>query len=484
MTTDHGARVRFAPSPTGFLHVGGARTALINWLFARHVGGTFILRIEDTDRERSTAEMTSVILDGLSWLGLDWDEGPFFQAAGAARHAADARALLSRGAAYPCFCPPAVLEARRAAARAAGQAWRYEGTCRDLPPAASAARATDGELPCLRFRVPPGRTVFQDRVHGEVGVEHEEIEDFVLLRSDGTPTYQLSCVSDDLDMRITHVIRGDDHLSNTPKQLLLYAGFGRPAPQFAHLPLIYGPDRRKLSKRHGAVSVTEYRDQGMLPDAMVNFLALLGWSPGGDREVLDRRELIEAFSLDGLSRANAIFDPRKLEWLNGQHLSRRAAPELAPPLLALLAAQGLPVGDLEGERSAWFLALLDSLKSRARTLPDLAAAARPYLVDEFDIDTDAERRLIGEARLADDLAALGAALAGAAWEAAPLETALRTTAAARGVGAARLIHPTRLALLGRTVSPPLFDVMVMIGRERTLARLQRFAERARDATAG
>jgi len=484
MTDDRDARVRFAPSPTGFLHVGGARTALINWLFARHVGGSFILRIEDTDRERSTGEMTAVILDGLSWLGLNWDEGPFFQAAGAARHAADARALVARGAAYLCFCQPAALEERRAAARAAGRAWKYEGTCRALAPGDATARAAAGEAACVRFRVPEGRTVFHDRVHGEVAVEHGEIEDFVLLRSDGTPTYQLSCVSDDLDMRITHVIRGDDHLSNTPKQLLLYAGLGRPAPQFAHLPLIHGPDKRKLSKRHGAVSVTDYRDQGMLPEAMVNFLALLGWSPGGDREVLDRRELIEAFSLDGLSRANAIFDPRKLEWLNGQHLSRRAAADLAPAVLESLAAQGLTVADLDGARRSWFLALLDSLKSRARTIPDLAAAARPYLADDFDSDDEAERRLFAETRLAGDLEALRAALAAGDWEAAQLEDTLRSTAAERGVGAARLIHPTRLALLGRTVSPPLFDVMIMIGRERTLARLKRFAERARVAANG
>ncbi|HYW06951.1 MAG TPA: glutamate--tRNA ligase, partial [Longimicrobium sp.] len=301
-------RVRFAPSPTGYLHVGGARTALFNWLLARRHGGVFVLRIEDTDRERSSGEMTQAILDGMRWLGLHWDEGPFHQADGVDRHRADAYAMLERGAAYRCFCAREELDARRAEAEARGDGFRYDRRCLRIPPEESAARAA-AEPFTLRFRVPEGTTEWDDSVHGETRFSNEDLEDFIILRTDGTPIYNLAVVSDDVDMRITHVIRGDDHISNTPKQILLYEAMGADVPMFAHLPMILGSDGKRLSKRHGATAVGEYEDQGILPEALNNFLALLGWSPGNDLEVMSMMDMVERFSLDRINKKSSVFDP-------------------------------------------------------------------------------------------------------------------------------------------------------------------------------
>ena len=296
MSTSDSPRVRFAPSPTGFLHVGGARTALFNWLYAQQMGGVFVLRIEDTDRERSSAEMTQAILDGLQWLGLGWDEGPFHQADGAERHRADVDRLLSGGAAYRCFCTAEELEARRdAAGKEAEEAFRYDRTCVALEPGESRRRAEAGESFSVRFLIPEGTTEWDDLVHGATRFRNADIEDFVILRTDGTPTYNLAVVSDDLAMGITHVIRGDDHLSNTPKQILLYEALRAPTPTFGHLPMILGPDGKRLSKRHGATAVGEYAGKGILSQALVNFLALLGWNPGDEREIMTLPELISAF---------------------------------------------------------------------------------------------------------------------------------------------------------------------------------------------
>jgi glutamyl-tRNA synthetase len=304
-------RVRFAPSPTGYLHVGGARTALFNWLFARRHGGVFVLRIEDTDAERSSAEMVEGILEGMRWLGLDWDEGPevggahgpYFQSQRLHRYREMAETLVREGHAYYCYCTPETLKQKRDEAEGAGAAWQYDRACLSIPSERVAALEEAGTPRAVRFKVPEGRTRFDDLVHGPIEFGHDSIEDFVVLRSDGHPTYHLSVVADDIDMEITHVVRGDDHVSNTPKQVLLYQAFGRPVPAFGHVPLILGTDKRRLSKRHGATSVTEYKRQGFLPEAMVNFLALLGWSPGNDQELFDREGLIEAFSLDGSAAA-------------------------------------------------------------------------------------------------------------------------------------------------------------------------------------
>ena len=303
-------RVRFAPSPTGYLHVGGARTAIFNWLYTRRHGGTFILRIEDTDQERSSDEVVQAILDGMSWLGMVPDEGPFFQSRERERHVRDARAVLEALSAYRCFCSPEEVERARALAERQGGVYVCERRCRETLP------ATEGPF-AVRFKVPPGRTEWTDLVHGAMGFDNAVIEDFVLLRSDGTPTYMLSVVSDDVAMRITHVVRGDDHVSNTPKQILLYRALDAAPPAFGHLPLILGEDKKRLSKRHGATSVLEYREQGYLADAVLNFLALLGWSPGDDRQKMTREEMIRAFDLSGVGRAGAVFDVKKLEWLNG-----------------------------------------------------------------------------------------------------------------------------------------------------------------------
>src|SRR5208337_2390487 len=346
MSPESSPRVRFAPSPTGYLHVGGARTALFNWLFARHFGGTLILRIEDTDFERSSEEMVEGILEGMRWLGLTWDEGPFFQSQRLDLYRETAEKLLASGYAYPCFCTKAELEQRRAEAVAAGRPPMYDRRCRTINPAVAAQRRAAGEASALRFAVPDGgSTGFDDAVFGRVEFSNAEIEDFVLLRSDGVPTYHLSVVADDLDMRITHIIRGADHVSNTPKQKLLYEALGAPLPVFAHVPLILGPDKTRLSKRHGATSVIAYKDEGFLPEAFRNYLALLGWSPpDSTKEIMSDQELIALFSLEGISHSNAVFDRTKLEWLNAEYIRAMPVEALSERLLPIVCAAGYDVG--------------------------------------------------------------------------------------------------------------------------------------------
>jgi glutamyl-tRNA synthetase len=474
-------RVRFAPSPTGFLHVGGGRTALFNWLFARRHGGCFILRIEDTDQERSTEASVRTILEGLEWLGLGWDEGPFFQARGIDGHRALAARLESEGKAYPCFCPVEELDARRRSAEAGGGAWKYDRVCLALPPDEVGRRRAAGMPAALRFKVPEGTTAWDDMVHGPTSFDNGVIEDLVLLRSDGSPTYNLSCVADDVAMKVSHVIRGEDHISNTPKQILIYRALGHEPPVFAHLPLILGPDKKRLSKRHGAVSVTEYRDRGILPEAMANFLALLGWSPGDGREKMTRDEMVEAFTVGSINRKGAVFDEPKLEWLNSQYIN-----DLPPGRLALLVHADLERGGLlapdfaeGGARRDWFLKVLDLLKARSRLLTDFARDARPFLADEFEYRPDAvDKHLAGAkggmAAVAERMRALRAALAAVdPFDEAATEAALRALAEARGEAAALYIHPLRVALVGMAVSPGVFAVLVLIGRERALARLDR-----------
>src|SRR4051794_4725040 len=387
-------RVRFAPSPTGYLHVGGARTALFNWLFARRHGGVFVLRIEDTDAERSSADMIEGILDGLRWLGLDWDEGPkvdgphapYFQSERVDRHRAMATQLVAGGHAYYCYCTPEQLKARREAAEQASAGWMYDRTCAALSRVEIDERERLGLPRAVRVRVPAGVVRFVDLVHGPIEVDGAHIEDFVIVRSDGLPTYQLSVVADDVDMAITHVVRGDDHISNTPKQILLYQALGAALPQFAHVPLILGADKKRLSKRHGATSVTEYQRQGYLSEAMVNFLALLGWSPGTDEEIFTRDELVERFTLEGISGGNAVFNPEKLDWFNQQHLARLTMHELIARVRPELEAAGLWSDSLTGERRAWFERVLRLLVPRARRLGDFAAQAAPFLGEVTSYD--------------------------------------------------------------------------------------------------
>ena len=515
-------RLRFAPSPTGYLHVGGARTALFNWLYARRTGGVFVLRIEDTDVERSSADMVTGILEGMRWIGLDWDEGPevggdhgpYFQSQRLERYRELGEQLVRDGHAYYCYCgsedraaePPRLqtssewslgpsdpgASAFAGDAQSAsfgetsasvdnaeegdsprGESWTYDRRCSRLTPEEVAAREAAKMPRAIRFRVPPGDTSFHDLVHGDITFDNAHIEDFVALRSDGHPTYHLSVVADDIDMAITHVVRGDDHISNTPKQVLLYRAFGQPLPAFAHVPLILGPDKRRLSKRHGATSVTEYSRQGFVPEAMMNFLALLGWSPGNDQEFFSRDELVAAFSLDGISSSNAVFNPEKLEWFSAQHIARMPAEELVRRIEPRLREAGLWRAEFDRAAGhAWLAQMIELLRPRAKRLTDFVEKGRPFLVETVEYDPEAVKKHLSSPEALAHLAAVrDACAAEGEFTAAALEPAIRALAEARGVKAGVLIHPTRVAVVGRAESPGIFEVLELLGRERVLARI-------------
>lgn len=456
-------RVRFAPSPTGYLHVGGARTALFNWLLARRHNGVFVLRIEDTDRARSSGEMTDAILDSMKWLGLHWDEGPFHQADGLEQHKADAQRLLEAGSAYRCFCTPEAVEARRAA----GQ-FGYDRLCRTIDGSESERRAAAGESFAIRFKVPAGRTAWDDAVHGYTEFDNETIEDFVILRSDGTPIYNLAVVSDDIAMKITLVLRGDDHLSNTPKQILIYKGLGAELPVFAHVPMILGPDGKRLSKRHGATAVGEYQERGILPEALDNFLALLGWNPGTEQELFTLEELARQFSLENINKKSAVFDTAKLEWMNQQYIVNMSFEELQSRLAPLIFDEG--PGRTTDE--TWRRRLLDVLKIRARTLEGIADMARAYFDDAVSYDEDAVRKVWkNSAETRQRLERVRDRLSQVEWREPALEDSIRATAEEYGVGAGKIIQPLRVAVTGSSASPGIFDVLMLLGRERTLTRL-------------
>ncbi len=457
--------VRFAPSPTGFLHIGGARTALFNWLFAQHHGGTFLLRIEDTDRQRSTKEAVDAIIDGLSWLELGWDGDIVMQSARSPRHAEVARQLLATGNAYYCYCTPDELEAMREKARAEGRPVRYDGTWRDRDPKA----APPGVKPAIRLKAPQtGETVIHDHVQGTVTVANAQLDDLIILRSDGTPTYNLSVVVDDHDMGITDVIRGDDHLNNAFRQTQIYRALGWAVPEFAHVPLIHGPDGAKLSKRHGALGVDAYRDMGYLPEALRNYLLRLGWGHG-DAEIISTAQAIEWFDIDAVGRAPARFDFAKLANLNGHYI--REAPDAR--LASLLAPRLAPTlgQPLDGPQQARLLAGIPGLKPRAKTLVELADNARFYVERRPIAIDDKARALLGEdaRRLLADLVP---ALAGAGWSAPALEAVVRGFAEGRGLKLGAVAQPLRAALAGSTSSPPIFEVMAVLGRDETLARLR------------
>jgi glutamyl-tRNA synthetase len=456
---------RFAPSPTGYLHIGAARTALFNWLFARGRGGTFLLRIEDTDRQRSTPEAVAAILDGLRWLGLDWDGEPFYQFARADRHAEAARELLAAGRAYRCYASPEELEAMRAAARAEGRPVRYDGRWRDRDP----ADAPPGVHPVIRFKAPrDGETRIDDLVQGEVRVGNEQIDDMVLLRADGTPTYMLACVVDDHDMGITHIIRGDDHLTNALRQYQLYLAFDWPAPAFAHIPLIHGSDGHKLSKRHGAVGLEAYRDEGFLPEAVCNYLLRLGWSHGDD-EIIGRDQAIAWFDLEHVGRSPARFDRDKLLSLNTHYLRQCDPARLVAMVLERLRAR--LDGRLSPTAEARITAGLPGLRERAKTIAELAANAAFYAIDGAVAPSDAAAALL-TARARDALGVLQPLLrAVAPWRAAAIETAVRDACARHDWKLREVAQPLRAALTGATVSPPVFEIMEHLGREETLSRL-------------
>ncbi len=469
-------RVRFAPSPTGYLHVGGARTALFNWLFARHTGGTFILRIEDTDFERSSEEMVSGILDSMKWLGLDWDEGPFYQSKRLDLYKAAAAKIAATGHAYHCFCTKEELEQRRKEAAAAGRPPMYDRRCRAIPPDVAKARIAAGEQAALRFAVPESGSIsFNDAVFGKVEFAYSEIEDFVLLRSDGIPTYHLSVVADDIDMRLTHIIRGADHISNTPKQIMLYQALGAPLPIFAHVPLILGPDKTRLSKRHGATSVTAYKQMGIVPEAFRNFLALLGWTPGSvkdvhgrDREIFSSEELIKLFSLEGISKSNAVFDNDKLAWFNTEYIRAYPAARLRPLIDEEWREAGVKPTRTEEEIAA----AIELVKPRARSLKDFSTSFRAFFTDEFEIDPAAAAKFLKD-QVPALLVELGSRYEAAAeFTEASTEALLRGFAAEKEIKAGALINGSRVALTGQAVAPSLFVVMMALGKDRVVARLK------------
>jgi glutamyl-tRNA synthetase len=476
-------RVRFAPSPTGYLHVGGARTALYNWLFARHMGGVLILRIEDTDVDRSKPELTTAILESLEWLGLNWDEGPIYQSQRLDRYRTMALDLERSGHAYPCFCTQEELQAKRARAEAERRAWKYDGACRSLTQADRERLRAEGRTAVVRFRIPDsGKTSFDDQVFGRIEVEHCDLEDFVLLRSDGHPTYHLGVVADDLDMHVTHVVRGADHISNTPKQILMYQALQAPVPIFAHLPLILGPDKQRLSKRHGATAVGAYQEQGVLPEALVNFLALLGWTPPGQNEIVSIEDMIRDFELTAVSKSNAVFDLEKLAWMNSEYVRHLPLERLLPLVERELAEAGLRTRDLElgiqnsesvsHEEEAFKQTVL-LLQSRARSLKDFAGSFRAFFTDEFTYDPEAVKKHWKDVSLSALLETLAERLAATEpFDLAGTESALRTLAEEKGVKAGLLINATRVALTGQAVAPSLFEVMVTLGRDRVVARLR------------
>ena len=461
-------RVRFAPSPTGHLHVGGARTALFNWLYARHHGGRFILRIEDTDRSRSTEENITFIEDALTWLGLDWDEGPpapgYRQTERFAIYREHAERLLAAGRAYYCDCSPELLDEQRRAAEARRETFRYSGRCRDRGLTAGA----------LRLRLPDeGTTVVNDLIHGAVTFDHRQLDDWILVRSDGTPTYNFCVVVDDVTMGITHVIRGNDHLSNTPKQILCYEALDYPVPEMAHVSMILGADRSRLSKRHGATSVQAFREAGILPDAMVNYLARLGWSHG-DQEVFSRDELVQLFDIKDVASSGAVFDQTKLEWLNQETMKRMDDARLAGLVAPFVARAGLTVsGD-----GAWLARVVATLKERAKTLVELVEVGRFYWAPPADYDPKAAPKFLTAAGAAR-LDGLVARLAGVEFTPAALEATYRELAQELGIKLVDLAQLTRLAVTGGTASPPLFEVLALLGRDETLARLRRARGRIR-----
>src|SRR5215213_2342822 len=466
-------RVRYAPSPTGYLHVGNARTAIHNWLLARKYGGTFLLRIEDTDKARSTEDKTRAIFDGLGWLGLDWDEEVTYQGANIERHQTDAQRLLDTDAAYRCFCTSEELDERRREAESRGESFKYDRRCDRLAPEDVASRVERGDPSVLRFRVPDGTTEWDDLVHGRIAFPNADLDDLVILRSDQTPIYNLAVVSDDIAMRITHVLRGDDHISNTPKQIALYRALGSPVPVFGHVPMILGPDGKKLSKRHGATAVGDYQDKGILPAAMRNFLALLGWSPGGDREIVPEPEMIELFSLDAIQTKAAVFDVAKLEWMNGQYLSASPAVELLPAVRRQLDQMGIRTDrDLRP--------VIDSVKARSRTILHVAEQVAVRLDPArttLDAKGDALLRKMGPS-FGRNLQLAAAALEGidaVEWNPDRLLETLKKVAESQAAKLGDIMQPVRVALTGSTVSEPVNELLAVVGRDPSLRRLQEVA---------
>jgi len=464
MSSPSNVRVRFAPSPTGALHIGGVRTALFNWLFARHYKGTFILRIEDTDQTRSTDESIKIILDGMKWLGLDWDEGPLRQTERMDIYRSHVDKLLKEGRAYYCYCSPEELETRRKAAMAAGKPPKYDRKCRSL------TAPVPGRTPAVRFlSADEGQTIVRDIIRGAVTFENQQLDDLIIQRSDGLPTYNFAVVVDDVTMKISHVIRGDDHLNNTPRQIQLYQALGYEPPEFAHLPMILGSDKTKLSKRHGATAVTEYIDLGYLPEALVNYLARLGWSHG-DQEIFSQQELIDNFSFDNVGKAPSVFNPEKLLWLNHHYIQQADLGRLAGLLADLLKKDGIIAEGKEPDPE-WLQKLVKILTERSHTLVEMKAGAIPFLVSDIALDEKAKAK-----HLTAEIVPLLNELASKLNSIDPfvhsnIEGLFNALVAEKGIKLGKLAQPVRVALTGGTVSPGIYDVIEVMGKEKTMARI-------------
>ena len=462
-------RVRFPPSPTGHLHIGGVRTALFNWLYARHCGGTFVLRIEDTDRTRSTEESIQAILESLTWLGMDWDEGPYRQTERLAIYQAHAYRFVEEGKAYYCYCSPQELQERREEALRRGESPRYDRRCRDAhPPPAD-------RKPAIRLKAPlQGQTQFVDLIHGALMFENSELDDLIILRSDDTPTYNFAVVVDDVTMRITHVIRGDDHIPNTPRQILIYQALDYPLPEFGHVSMILGSDKGRLSKRHGATSVLAYREMGYLPEALLNYLARLGWAHG-DQEIFTKEELIAQFSLTELNKAAAIFNPEKLLWLNAHYLRTLPSERLIPELLPHLIRQGIAKSPDDVDR-AYLARAMDSVCERSKTLVEMVQWLRFYFTDHIIYDDKAAAKFL-TVETAPLLARLVHGLEGLpTFDEASIERIFGQLMAESGLKLGAIAQPARVALTGGTVSPGIHEVMAILGRERVLGRLRQALE--------
>ncbi len=475
--SDRPVRVRFAPSPTGHLHVGTARTGVFNWLFARQTGGTFILRLEDTDRVRSKDEFVDSIVESMKWLGLDWDEGPIFQSQRLELYQEAADKLLHSGKAYRCFCTAEELETMRNEAMAAGRNPRYDSRCRRLTDEQREKLAAEGRAGVLRIAIPEtGVTSYEDLVLGKLQKGNDELDDFVILRSDRTPTYNFVCAVDDAEMKISHVIRGNDHITNTFKQILVYDALGLEPPAFAHLPLILGKDKKKISKRKGAVSVIDFKAEGYLAETMVNFLALLGWSPGDDREFMPGRELISAFSLERVTSANPVFDPDKLAWLNGEYIRAMDDNKLLTLLQPLIMESGLATRLEIESRWHWMLKIVAALKERMRLLTDFLELSGYFFRGELTYDPKGVKKHFHGEDAVENLEALQTAFAAIPenrFNKESSEHALRSLAEERGLKVAKFIHPLRLALSGTTKGPGMFEITEILGRETCLERINR-----------
>lgn len=467
-------QVRFAPSPTGDLHVGGARTAIFNWLFARHYGGKFFLRIEDTDIKRSSNEKVEQIVDALKWLGIDWDGEIYYQSEHLEEYKKVAEELLNKGFAYRCFCEEKEEVSSTPEEEEEGVEeilYKYDRKCLALTEEEIQQNLKEGKPYVIRFKIPEGETSFFDVIHGQIEVKNEELEDFVLLRSNGLPTYNLAVVVDDHKMEITHVIRGDDHIPNTPKQILLYRAMGWKTPHFAHVPLVLGTDRKRLSKRHGAASVQEYRDMGVLADALFNYLVQLGWSPKQKKEFFSRTELVELFTLGGINKKAAVFDPKKLMWMNGKMISSRPAIDLFNPVLDVLEKHF----DIMAYSEEFFIGFIDLLKDRVKTLNDFVEVGRYFFEDPQEYEKKGLTQYFEDSRIFGWLGVLQEKLAALSeFSAQKIEKVVREYASSVGVPAATFIHPLRLIVTGRTVSPSLFEMLELVGQERVVRRIEQF----------